>query len=130
MEQKRTYTFEELPSVMAEVMFQLRTLTEKVESLSGKESKLTENQPPRTVFVPSHKNTLNTRSLCKLLHLNNQAIYRMVAAGEIPYFKQGKNLGFFEDEVYRWMEERRGETNKTRSNLEAAAREYCINNSL
>ena len=123
---KKTYSFEEIPNLMADVVIELKSLSEKVDSLTSKEKNVSGS---RTEFVPSHRNTLNTKAVCKLLHKNRQAVYRLVAAGSIPFYKQGKCLGFFEDEIYKWLEEKKGEVTNMAA-VDAAAREYCINNGL
>lgn len=124
---KRTYTFEEMPNIMADVVIQLRTLSEKVDGLAS--SKKITQSVKSGPFVPSHRTTLTTKSLCKILHKNKQAVYRLVAAGQIPYYKQGKTLGFFEDEIYKWLEDKKvAEVNYAK--IDQAAMEYCVNNGI
>ncbi len=124
---KRTYTFEEMPNIMADVVVQLRTLSEKVDVLTNSKRNLLPAKS--STFVPSHRTTLTTSALCKILHKNKQAVYRLVAANQIPYYKQGKTLGFFEDEIYKWLEDKKGaEVNYAK--VDQAAMEYCVNNGI
>lgn len=127
MEQKTSYTFEEIPVIMADVAQQLRALNEKVESLSSGKSVRSRNDGP---FIPSHRVVLTTATVCKILHKNRQAIYRLVATGDIPYFKQGKNLGFFEDDFYNWLEQQKKNNAVILDGIDADARDYCMRNNL
>lgn len=120
-----------MPIIMAELMSKVENLTEKVDLLATeKRTQRPVQLEGKAMFVPSHRNTMNTKAVCKLLHVKPLAIYRMVSAGEIPYFKQGKSLGFFEDEIFTWLEKRKGQTKEMRSSIDATARDYCLNNSL
>lgn len=124
--ERKTYTFDEIPNIMADVVVQLKALADKVDSLSSHDRI---RATSKGEFVPSHRTTLTTKAVCKLLHKDRQAVYRLVAAGSIPYYKQGKTLGFFEDEIYDWLEKKKGAV-VNMSAVDAAAREYCINNGL
>lgn len=56
--------------------------------------------------------------IAEITRLAKPTIYGKVSAKEIPHFKQGKKLLFFEDEIIEWI--RQGKR-KTLSEIEAEA---------
>lgn len=119
--------FEDLPIMTANLVISVRELTKRISDL---EKKIVSLDPEQLALKPKHK-PLTSREVCQLIHKSPVTLYRMVARGEIPYFKQGKTLGFYEDEIYTWLDEKKV---RTRKELEEEAmreaRELCLKHRL
>lgn len=86
--------FEDMPSMMSCMLTELRSLQTKVDTIDLNVSKITAK--------PLMK-IMNINELSALLGKSTSTIYKMVAAEEIPCYKQGKNLSFIESEILEWL---------------------------
>lgn len=86
--------FEDMPTIMMSLVTEMQALNQKVGSL---ETVVSAFKPKPNLTV------LNIKDLSKLLGKSTSTIYKMVAAEEIPYYKQGKNLSFVESEIMQWL---------------------------
>lgn len=121
METPHKYSFDELPNIMANLVNQVQDLKYQVQSLKE-----------RTLAAPvvqkeTEHRAMSTNEVAVLLHKKPITVYRMVAAGKIPCYKQGKTLIFFRDEIYDWISVYRKGTAEEVFN---AAEEYCSINPL
>lgn len=82
--------FENMPTMVAELINKVTKLTEEINSLKQKVE-----EKPR-VALPID---VAAQMLCK----SKSTIYKLVAADDIPFHKQGKRLYFFEDELMEWI---------------------------
>lgn len=115
-------TFDQLPRIMAELVNEVHGLSEKVNVLSVKQEKQNELSSKQITHKP-----LTSQQVCDIIHKKPVTLYRMVARSQIPCYKSGKTLIFFEDEVYAWLKMRKkGEVRVTID----FAREYCTLNPL
>lgn len=97
------YTFEMLPSLMAEIVSRLERIENLV--LSGK--------------VPeSLDDYLSAKDAAAFLKFTLPTLYTKVCKGEIPSFKQGNRLYFSRVELTDWIESGKKETLE---NIESSA---------
>ena len=93
---KRTnVTFDDMPGMMSELLDQMRTLTDRVKRLETPEGR------PKT---SSGREVLTTMEVANLLKVARITVYRMAKRGDIPYYKSGKNLMFYRDEILSWVD--------------------------
>ena len=96
MSNKKRIGFDDMPNVMADLVEQVRLLTDRVTEIG--QTAISTN-----VETSSGRIIYSTDQVCKLLHKTRGTIYRMVGRGELPGYKSGKNLVFFEDEIMDWL---------------------------
>lgn len=99
-------TFEQLPGAVAEVLTEIRTLSAKVESAISGGS--TDNKS--NVRIP-----VGIDRASEITGLAVNTIYRYTRYGQIPCYKQGKKLYFFEDELSEWLLSGKRETLEERA---------------
>ena len=88
--QKETVTFDKLPEAVG-------YLTEQVIELKKMVAKL---QPQ-----PSDKHVLvEIEDACRIIRKAKPTIYTLVRKGLLPAYKKGKKLYFYEDELLKWIE--------------------------
>lgn len=88
--QKETITFDKLPEAVG-------YLTEQVFELKRMVSEL---QPPA-----SDKHVLvEIEDACRIIRKAKPTIYTLVRKGQLPAYKKGKKLYFYEDELLQWIE--------------------------
>ena len=87
--------FEDMPVLMASLVEQVKTLNVKVDAISA--------SSPEHAGTSSGRVILGTNDVCKILRKTRGTIYRMVGKGELPGYKSGKTLSFFEDEIMDWL---------------------------
>lgn len=98
MNSKKRIGFDDMPGVMADLVEEVRTLSERVAEIGKMQA------PAGTAVETSTGRIIySTEQVCKLLHKTRGTIYRMVGRGELPGYKSGKNLMFFEDELMDWL---------------------------
>lgn len=88
-------TFDMIPEMLGEIMGMIRELNIKVDRVADA------GPAPEPAFG-AHR-PMFMEDLCTLLKKSKATIYRMSSKGEIPCYKQGRNLVFFEDEILDWM---------------------------
>lgn len=86
--------FDDIPVVMAELVDQVKLLNDRI--LMMEEENIKRLSEPK-------KKILTTDQVCRMLHRSRASVYRLVAREMIPYIKQGKTLGFYEDEIIEWL---------------------------
>lgn len=86
---QKEITFNEVPSVLA-------TLVKEVKNLSSKLDDIMISHPVETA---NKRKILKTAQVCSLLGVTQITVYRMIKRGELTAYKRGKDLFFFEDEV-------------------------------
>ena len=88
--QNETVTFDKLPEAVG-------YLTEQVIELKRMVSEL---QPPA-----SDKHMLvEIEDACRIIRKAKPTIYTLVRKGQLPAYKKGKKLYFYEDELLQWIE--------------------------
>ena len=88
--QKETVTFDKLPEAVS-------YLTEQVIELKKMVAEL---QPPA-----SDKHVLvEIEDACRIIRKAKPTIYTLVRKGQLPAYKKGKKLYFYEDELLQWIE--------------------------
>ena len=94
--QKETVTFDKLPEAVG-------YLTEQVIELKKMVAEL---QPPA-----SDKHVLvEIEDACRIIRKAKPTIYTLVRKGQLPAYKKGKKLYFYEDELLTWIENGRKAT--------------------
>lgn len=86
--------FDDIPVVMAELVDQVKLLNDRILMM--------EEENTKRLSEPKKK-ILTTDQVCRMLHRSRASVYRLVAREMIPYIKQGKTLGFYEDEIIEWL---------------------------
>ena len=88
--QNETVTFDKLPEAVG-------YLTEQVIELKRMVPEL---QPPA-----SDKHVLvEIEDACRIIRKAKPTIYTLVRKGQLPAYKKGKKLYFYEDELLQWIE--------------------------
>lgn len=95
---KTKVTFDDMPGMMNDLLQQMRVLTERVKRIETPEGR------PRTA---SGREVLTTMEVANLLKVARITVYRMASRGDIPYYKSGKNLMFYRDEILEWVDSRK-----------------------
>ena len=102
---KKKVTFEDMPELLADLSEQMKVLSQSVELIMKKEKIQLEME----AIVDNHgRRILTVEELCAYLKKSKSTVYRLVHSGDIPYFKQGRAVTFYEDEIKKWMESSRG----------------------
>lgn len=120
--EEQKITFDQIPQIMAQLVQEVHGLSEKVNVLSVKQDKQNEISSQRI----THK-AITSQQVCEIIHKKPVTLYRMVARSQIPCYKSGKTLVFFEDEIYDWLKLRKKGEARVAMDL---AREYCTMNPL
>ena len=96
--QKETVPFDKLPEAVG-------YLTEQVIELKKMVAEL---QPPA-----SDKHVLvEIEDACRIIRKAKPTIYTLVRKGQLPAYKKGKKLYFYEDELLTWIENGRRKTSE------------------
>jgi len=93
--------FEEMPTVMAQLVNEVRCLREKIDEISSSSGSSVQVGPG------NKRRIMRTSDVCFLLGKTPVTIYRMVKRGELTAYKNGKELMFFEDEIMAMLESRK-----------------------
>ena len=117
MNEKRI-SFDEIPGIMQGILTEMQTLSQKVQTLSDKQ-----DEQNRIVSGKLGHKPMATDEVCEYLHKTKVAVYKMVANTDIPHYKEGKRLLFYEDELAKWLREQPKKSST--SNMDAAARDYA-----
>ena len=96
---KKKISFEDLPSLMADLLIQMELMNDRMKDVEKKFS------PPTT--VNSEKELITSAEVCKLLKVSRITVYRMAKRGEIPCYRNGSILMFYKDEILRWVDSTR-----------------------
>lgn len=98
-------SFENLPSAVAHLNNQVEELKELI---LRKES----------VSIPQKKTPIDIEKACEIIGKAKPTVYTLVRTHQIPCYKSGKKLYFFEDELLEWI---RNGRRKTMVEIEAEA---------
>ena len=96
---KTKVSFEEMPNMMAELLDEMRALTDRVKRMETAEATKT--------F--SAKEILTTMEVANILKVARITVYRMANRGDIPCYRNGKHLMLYRDEIMEWVNS--GKTN-------------------
>lgn len=113
---EKKITFDEMPSLMADMLLQMKDLSRKVEVLTALKQNAGAAEGPRHIPI-------GIDEVVALSHKAKGTIYRLSSQGGIPCYKNGNTLVFFEDEIYEWLTEHRKSTSF--SYITDAADQYC-----
>jgi len=89
-------TFEQLPEAVAFIVGELTEIKRMIEY---------QNPKPPEKRVP-----IEIDDACHLVKKARSTIYALVSRGELPAYKRGKRLYFYEDELINWIEEGKKKT--------------------
>lgn len=92
-------SFEDVPNMMADLLDQMRVLTDKV--------KFIETHTERKTKPVEGRELLTTMEVAMMLKVARITVYRMASRGDIPCYRNGKNLLFYKDEITKWLESNR-----------------------
>ena len=92
---KKKISFEDLPSLMADLLIQMELMNDRMKDVEKKFS------PPTT--VNPEKELITSAEVCKLLKVSRITVYRMANRGDIPCYRNGKTLLFYKDDVMNWI---------------------------
>ena len=98
-------SFENLPSAVAHLNNQVEELKELI---LRKES----------VSIPQKKTPIDIEKACEIIGKAKPTVYTLVRTRQIPCYKSGKKLYFFEEEKHEWI---RNGRRKTMVEIEAEA---------
>ena len=98
-------SFKNLPSAVAHLNNQVEELKELI---LRKES----------VSIPQKKTPIDIEKACEIIGKAKPTVYTLVRTRQIPCYKSGKKLYFFEDELLEWI---RNGRRKTMVEIEAEA---------
>ena len=59
---------------------------------------------------PELRKPVSIKRISEITNLATQTIYGLVSARKLPFYKQGKILYFFEDEIIEWIKEGKRKT--------------------
>lgn len=93
-------TFNDLPKMMGDLMFQVQKMSIKLDTLE-----MRSRQAERDAVTHNPHRPMSTEDVCKLVHRKKDTVYKLARAGEIPCYRKGKFLEFFEDEIINWLSE-------------------------
>ena len=88
--QKETVTFDKLPEAVG-------YLTEQVIELKRMVSELQPTASDKHVLV-------EIEDACRIIRKAKPTIYTLVRKGQLPAYKKGKKLYFYEDELLAWID--------------------------
>lgn len=97
-------TFEQMPSMMAELIDSVQKLAAKVDSMSRETKEAIENSPE--LHADAHV-PMTIEEVSTLTHIAKGTLYHYTCRGKIPCYKQGRTLFFFKDEILDWMQQER-----------------------
>ena len=97
--QNETITFDSLPQAVNYLTEQMNAVRQMLETAlnSNNESKM------------EHR-IVEIDEACSIVHKSKPKLYRLVRLGQIPAYKRGKKLYFYEDELIGWIESGRKST--------------------
>ena len=81
-------TFNDLPKAVSQLLLEIKEIKELLKTL----------QPPK----PTNKPILIDRA-CEIIGKSRPTIYKLSRLGEIPSYRQGRKIYFFEDELLAWV---------------------------
>lgn len=102
--QNKKVSFEDVPYMMADLLDQMRILSDRVKFIES-------NTECKTKPVTGRE-LLTTMEVAMMLKVARITVYRMASRGDILCYRNGKNLLFYKDEITKWIE-----SNKTNGHL-------------
>jgi excisionase family DNA binding protein len=94
--QKGTVHLEDMPGMMVELLEQIKVLGDKIDSMQNANTYIQSQKTEREL--------LTTLEVAKMLKVARITIYRMASRGDIPCYRNGKNLMFYREEILRWVD--------------------------
>ena len=91
-----TVHLEDMPGMMVELLEQIKVLGDKIDSM--------QNANPSIQSQKTERELLTTLEVAKMLKVARITIYRMASRGDIPCYRNGKNLMFYREEILQWVD--------------------------
>lgn len=98
---KNRVSFEDMPDMMGELLDEVRTLSRRVKKLEDSYSNWKSDINSREI--------LTAMEVAKMIKVSRVTVYRMAKRGEIPCYRNGKNLMFYRDEILEWVDSGRAQ---------------------
>ncbi len=87
---------EDMPGMMVELLEQIKVLGDKIDSMQNANASIQSQKTEREL--------LTTLEVAKMLKVARITIYRMASRGDIPCYRNGKNLMFYREEILQWVD--------------------------
>ena len=94
---KNKVAFEDLPDMMADLLDQMRIMNDRMKNM---ENSVVAKRP----VASGDRELLTTSEVSRMLKVARITVYRMANRGDIPCYRNGKNLLFYKDEITEWVE--------------------------
>ena len=94
---KNKVAFEDLPDMMADLLDQMRIMNDRMKHM---ENSVVAKRP----VASGDRELLTTSEVSRMLKVARITVYRMANRGDIPCYRNGKNLLFYKDEITEWVE--------------------------
>lgn len=93
---KEKVYLEDVPGLMVELIAQMKEMNDKIDSML---CSMTANHVRK-----DDRELLTTMEVANMLKVARITVYRMANRGDIPCYRNGKNLLFYKDEITEWVE--------------------------
>ena len=91
-----TVHLEDMPDMMVELLEQIKVLGDKIDSMQNANASIQSQKTEREL--------LTTLEVAKMLKVARITVYRMASRGDIPCYRNGKNLMFYREEILQWVD--------------------------
>ena len=91
-----TVHLEDMPGMMVELLEQIKVLGDKIDSMQNANASIQSQKTEREL--------LTTLEVAKMLKVARITVYRMASRGDIPCYRNGKNLMFDREESLQWVD--------------------------
>lgn len=91
-----TVHLEDMPGMMVELLEQIKVLGDKIDSMQNANASIQSQKTEREL--------LTTLEVAKMLKVARITVYRMASRGDIPCYRNGKNLMFYREEILQWVD--------------------------
>lgn len=91
-----TVHLEDMPGMMVELLEQIKVLGDKIDSIQNANASIQSQKTEREL--------LTTLEVAKMLKVARITVYRMAGRGDIPCYRNGKNLMFYREEILQWVD--------------------------
>lgn len=94
---KTKVAFEDMPGMMANLLDQMKIMNDRMKIMEN-------NVAPKQPEISDERELMTTSEVSKMLKVARITVYRMAKRGDIPCYRNGKNLLFYKDEITEWVE--------------------------
>ena len=91
-----TVHLEDMHGMMVELLEQIKVLGDKIDSMQNANASIQSQKTEREL--------LTTLEVAKMLKVARITVYRMASRGDIPCYRNGKNLMFYREEILQWVD--------------------------